>query len=136
MSLSIKFLEKKKFEAKCRTHKITIDQPISNHGLDQGMNPIELFNAAIASCAAFYAMTFLNRRIKDLKGLKVESSWSFAENPYRIGEISLNVKLPDKISEPSRKGLLRSIEHCPLKNTLDHTPKINIKLTSLSDRSK
>lgn len=136
MSLLIKYLEKKKFEVECRDHKITIDQPKSENGSNQGMNPIEIFNASLASCAAFYAMTFLSRRIKDLKGLEVESSWSFAENPHRIGEISLSVKLPVKISESERKGLLRSVEHCTIKNTLEYPPKIIVTLNSLSDRSE
>jgi uncharacterized OsmC-like protein len=133
MNLSIKYLKEKKFEAKCRDHKIIIDQPKSRNGSDQGMDPIELFNAALASCAAFYALRFLSRRIKDLKGLEVESQWSFAENPHRIGEISLSVKLPRSILGSERKGLLKSVEYCTVMNTLEHPPKINVRLNSVSD---
>ena len=136
MSLVVKYLEGKRFEVECRSHKITVDQPKSSNGTDQGMDSVELFNAAVASCAAFYGMTFLSRRIKDLKGLEVESSWNFAENPHKVGEISLTVKLPCEISESEKKGLLRSIEHCTIKNTLEHPPNIRIRLDSFSDRAR
>ena len=136
MGLSVRYLGGKKFEVECRSHKITVDQPKSSNGTDQGVDSVELFNAAVASCAAFYGMTFLSRRIKDLKGLEVESSWSFAENPHRVGEISLTVKLPRMISESERKGLLKSVEHCTIKNTLEHPPNILIRLDSSSDQSK
>jgi ribosomal protein S12 methylthiotransferase accessory factor len=133
MSLTVKYLKGKKFEVKCRSHIITVDQQKSKKGTDQGMDPVELFNAALAACAAFFGMTFLSRRTKDLNGLEVESSWNFAENPHRVGGISLTVKLPWKISESERKGLLRSVEHCTVKNTLEHPPNILIELSSFRE---
>ena len=128
MSLVIKYLERKKFEVNCRSHKIIVDQSISDGGENQGMDPVELFNAGLASCAAFYAMSFLKRRIKDMKGLEVTSSWKYAENPHRIGEISLTAKLPQKLSEEELKGLVRSIKQCTIKNTLEHNPEIQINV--------
>jgi putative redox protein len=128
MSLIVKYLEGKRFEVTCRGHTIIADQPSSEDGTDQGMDPVEIFNAGLASCAAFYAMTFLSRRIKNLKGLEIQSSWFYSEDPHRIGEISLTVMLPFRLSESEKKGLVRTLEHCTIKNTLKHPPNIVIKL--------
>jgi len=128
MSLTVKHLERMKFEVECRSHKIVVDQPKSSDGTDQGMNPIELFNAGLASCAAFYAITFLSRRINKLGGLEVKSSWNYTEHPHRVGEISLTIRLPCSLSENERKGLIGTAEHCAVKNSLEYPPKIQITL--------
>jgi uncharacterized OsmC-like protein len=128
MSLSVKYVEGKKFEIMCRSHRIIVDQPESEGGKDQGMTPIELLNASLASCAAFYAVTFLERRIPDLTGLEVRSSWQYSEDPHRVGTIHLTIVSPHVLLESRRKGLLRTVEHCTVENTLKHTPKIHIDI--------
>jgi uncharacterized OsmC-like protein len=128
LALTVKYLEGKKFQVNCRSHSIVIDQPQSSNGTDKGMNPVEIFAASLASCAAFYATTFLNRHIKSLNGLEIKCSWNYSDNPHRIGEISLNVNIPFRISESIKKGMLRSISNCTVKNSIEHTPKIVVNL--------
>ncbi|MCK4952552.1 OsmC family protein [Candidatus Bathyarchaeota archaeon] len=128
MSLTVKYLEGTKFEVTCRSHSITTDQPKSENGADQGMTPVELLNASLAACASYYAMIFLKRRFADLKGLEVRSSWKYSEDPHRVGVIQLEIIFPHSLTEPERKGLLRSVEHCTVENTLKHPPKIRINV--------
>lgn len=126
MSLSVRYLSGKKFKVTCGSHKIIIDQPESEGGTDQGMTPIDLLPASLASCAAFYAMTFLERRIPTLSGLEVRSTWNYVENPHRVGTIHLSIILPQHLSEHEKRGLLRTVEHCTVGNTLRHPPQIQI----------
>jgi uncharacterized OsmC-like protein len=128
MSLIVRYIEGKKFQIECRSHKILVDQTERNGGMDEGMDPIELFNAGLASCAAFYAITFLNRHIGNLKGMEVESTWKFLEKPHRIGKISLIIRIPKTLKDTEKKALLRSVKLCTVKNTLDHQPIIDIYL--------
>jgi uncharacterized OsmC-like protein len=128
MSLIVKYLSGKKFEVMCRSHKIIIDQPESEGGTDQGMTPIELLNVSLASCAAFYTVTFLERRIPTLSGLEVRSTWQYLEDPHRIGTMHLSIILPRHLSEPEKRGLLRTVEHCTVGNTLNHSPKVQIDI--------
>jgi len=90
MSLSVKYLKEKKFEVICRSHRIIVDQPLSEDGTDQGMTPVELLNASLASCAAFYAVTFLKRRIPTFSGLEVRSTWQYSEDPQSRYYTSVN----------------------------------------------
>lgn len=128
MSLNVKYIKGKMFEVACRSHRIIADQPRSEEGTDKGMAPVELLNAAIASCAAFYAMMFLSHRAMNLSGLMVSCSWQYSEDPHRVGSIDLTIITPcaRALTEPEKKGLLRSVEHCTIKNTLEQPPKIRI----------
>jgi uncharacterized OsmC-like protein len=128
MNLSVKYLKGKKFEIICRSHRIIIDQPESEGGTDQGVTPIELLNASLASCAAFYAMTFLKRRISTFSGLEIRSTWLYLEDPHRVGTIHLSIVLPQRLSEYEKRGLLRIVQHCTVENTLKHPPQIHIDI--------
>lgn len=128
MNLSVKYLKGNKFEIICRSHRIIIDQPESEGGTDQGVTPIELLNASLASCAAFYAMTFLKRRISTFSGLEIRSTWLYLEDPHRVGTIHLSIALPQSLSEYEKRGLLRTVEHCAVGNTLKHPPKVLIDI--------
>ncbi len=128
MNLSVKYLKGKKFEIICRSHRIIIDQPESEGGTDQGVTPIELLNASLASCAAFYAMTFLKRRISTFSGLEIRSTWQYLEDPHRVGTIHLSIVLPQRLSEYEKRGLLRIVQHCTVENTLKYPPQIHIDI--------
>lgn len=128
MNLSVKYLKGKKFEIICRSHRIIIDQPESEGGTDQGVTPIELLNASLASCAAFYAMTFLKRRISTFSGLEIRSTWLYLEDPHRVGTIHLSIVLPQRLSEYEKRGLLRTVQHCTVENTLKYPPQIHIDI--------
>ena len=115
------------FEVTCRGHSIITDQP-EPVGTDQGMTPVELFIASLSACAAHYAQLFLKRRIRDLKGLEIISTWQFLENPHRVGAITLTIVPPRSLTEQEKTGLLKSIEQCTIENTLKHQAEIKIDI--------
>ena len=126
MSVSVKYLNGKRFEVTCRGHSIIVDQPESEDGTDEGMTPVELLNASFSACAAYYALLFLKRRVKNLNSLEVRASWKYSEKPRRIGAINLIVIPPRALTEQEKAGLLKSIEQCTVENTLRNSPEINI----------
>ena len=117
-----------KFKVTCRNHSIITDQPESEEGTDQGMTPVELLNASLSACAAYYASLFLKRHIQDLMGLEVRCTWGYSESPHRVGVINLTIVPPRVLTKQEKTGLLRSIEHCTIDNTLKHTPEIRINI--------
>jgi uncharacterized OsmC-like protein len=92
------------------------------------MTPVELLNASLASCVAYYAVTFLRRRIPNLIGLEVQSSWQYSENPHRVGAMHLTIVTPRVLTESEKGGLLRTVEHCTVENTLKRIPSISIDI--------
>lgn len=130
MSISVKYVDGVRFEVSCRSHRITIDQPESEDGTDQGMTSVELLNASLASCAAYYTVLFLRRRRPEFRELTVHASWQYAEEPHRIGTIHLTIDTPYQLTAAELKGLLRSVEHCTVENTLKHAPTIHITMAN------
>lgn len=128
MSMTVRYQEGTRFEAQSRTHRIVIDQPESEEGTDQGMTPVELFVASLASCVAYYASTFLRRHVNDLAGLEVQTSWHYSEKPHRIGAMHFIINVPHVLTEAEKMGLLRTVEHCTVENTIKHNPSISIEV--------
>lgn len=127
--MTISLIENVKFQAECRNHKVTLDQPVEDGGSNAGMTPVELFVASLGACVGYYACVFFQRRKIPAGGLRVELDWSSAENPHRVGSIEARIKLPTKLGEKEKAGLLRTVRGCTISNTLDAKPEIKIVLT-------
>jgi putative redox protein len=128
LSVTVRYQEGTRFEIQSRNHRIVVDQPESEDGTDQGMTPVELFVASLASCIAYYASTFLRRHIPDLAGLEVQSSWDYSDKPHRIGAMHFVIFIPHALTESEKRGLLRTVEHCTVQNTIKHDPSISIEV--------
>jgi putative redox protein len=122
--MRISLIENVKFEADCRGHRITLDQPIEDGGSDAGMTPVEAFIASLGSCIAYFAVMFCQRRKISADSLHVELDWEWAEDPHRIGSIKVDVSLPAKLDEAQRAGLLRMVKGCTVHNTIRNQPKM------------
>lgn len=128
MSLTVTYLEGTKFKVTSQAHSIIIDQPESDGGTDQGMTPVELLNGSLSGCATYYASLFLKRHVGNLKGLQVKASWKYVENPHRVGIINLEIILSQVLTDSEKAGLLRTVEHCTVENTLKNPPEIMIDI--------
>jgi putative redox protein len=126
--MTVTLLEKVKFEAELRGHKLIVDQPKEDGGTNAGMTPVELFVASLASCVGYYATVFCQRRKISPEGMRVGADWKMAEEPHRIGAIEIKITLPAKLGEKEKAGLLRMVEGCTVHNTMRHMPDIKMNL--------
>jgi len=91
--------------------------------------PVELFIAALGSCAAFYAGRYLSRHGLDREGLQVTAEFVMAsDGPARVRSITLKIGVPGGISSERQRGLLAVASHCTVHNTLREAPEISIEL--------
>ncbi|MGW3989194.1 OsmC family protein [Streptomyces sp. NPDC004830] len=114
------------FEIRARGHVLTVDQPLGEGGKDTAPTPVELFVAAVASCAAHYAGRFLDRHGADRHGLAVRAEYRMAEDrPARVSALTLTVHAP--ALEPPRAAALRAVvSHCTVTNTLARAPEVEL----------
>jgi len=112
-----------------RGHELYSDQPIEDGGEDTAATPTEIFLAGLAGCVAFYAERFLRRNGLTTEGLAVTCDYAWAENPHRIGEISLDVEVPGLTVE-KREAFTRVIQHCTLHNTLLRPPEVRLRVVT------
>ncbi len=130
MEVKITHLDRVKFAIQSRSHTILCDQPAENGGEDSGMTPPELLLASLGSCAAFYAVQYLKTRNLAETGVEVTVTAEKLKQPVRIGNFRVHVACLISLTEEQTEGLMRSVHHCLIHNTLLTPPEIVIDLTT------
>lgn len=130
MEVNVKLLGDVKFEIGARSHTVMSDQPQENGGQDEGMTPPELFLASLGSCAAFYAVQYLKTRNLADTGVEVSVTAEKLKSPMRLGDFHIRVVCPVPLTEEQTEGLMRSVHHCLIHNTLLSPPNIKIELVA------
>jgi uncharacterized OsmC-like protein len=136
MEVKITHLDQVKFSIQSRSHTILCDQPAENGGEDSGMTPPELLLASLGSCAAFYAVQFLKTRNLAETGVEVTVTAEKLKQPARLGNFYVHVVSPVSLTEEQTEGLMRSVHHCLVHNTLLAPPEIKIELATAESVSR
>jgi uncharacterized OsmC-like protein len=128
MEVKITHLDQVRFAVQSRSHTIICDQPAENGGEDAGMTPPEFLLASLGSCAAFYAVQYLKTRNLAQSGVEVTVTAEKLKQPARVGNFLIHVVCPVALTEEQTEGLMRSVHHCLVHNTLLAPPEIKIEL--------
>jgi len=128
MEVKIKHLDHVKFSIQARSNTILCDQPAENGGEDSGITPPELMLASLGSCAAFYAVQYLKTRNLAGTGVEVTVTADKLLQPARLGNFRVHVVCPVALTEAHSEGLMRSVHHCLIHNTLLAPPEVAIEL--------
>lgn len=126
MQVSVKQVDRFRFEIAARSHTVVCDQPAENGGDDAGMTPPELLLASLGSCAEFYAVQYLRTRKLDDRGVEVTVTAEKLLQPARLGNFKVHVACQAELSAEQVEGLRRSVHHCLIHNTLLSAPRIEI----------
>jgi len=118
------------FEIAIRDHLVHVDQPVKDGGSDAAPTPTELFVAALASCVAHYARRYLVRHGLPTDGLSVAATFTMADRPARVGQITVSVTVPKAVPEERRAALLAVASHCTVHNSLEQPPEVSIELAA------
>ena len=130
MEVKVTHLGQVKFNIQSRSHSVLCDQPADNGGQDSAMTPPELMLASLGSCAAFYAVQYLKTRNLAESGVAVSVTAEKLKGPPRLGNFKIHVEYPVELDQEHTEGLMRSVKHCLIHNTLLAPPEINIELVS------
>lgn len=128
MKVTITHLDKVRFAIHSRSHSIVCDQPAENGGEDTGMTPPEFLLASLGSCAAYYAVQYLKTRNLADTGVEVTVTAEKLKQPARVGNFRVHVVCPVSLTQEQTEGLMRSVHHCLVHNTLLTPPEIKIEL--------
>ncbi len=128
MEVKVSQVEGVRFDIQARSHIITCDQPIDNGGADSGMTPPELLLASLGSCAAFYAAQYLKARNLAQGGVEVTVTAKKLMQPARLGNFRVQVASPVPLTAEQTDGMMRSVHHCLIHNTLMSLPEIKIEI--------
>src|SRR6476620_5436729 len=132
MGLTVIFQGHTRFELSNGRHAVTTDQPNQDGGDDAGMSPVELFVASPAGCVAYFVTRFCSRHGILAEGFRVESDWSMAEHPHRVGRIQLRLPLPAALSSSHQDKLLKVAHGCTVHRSIIQHPVVDISLQGAS----
>jgi len=132
MEIKVRCLGGTKFEMTARHHQVVADQPLASDGTDTAMTPPELFLSGLGACAAFYAEEYLRARALPDDGLEIRLSASKGDRPERLTHLHVEVIAPG-LTQRHRNGILRAVDACLLKNTLNRPPEIEVKVVSIAN---
>lgn len=128
MEVNVTTIEDVKFSVRTRSHTLICDQPEENGGGDSGMTPPELLLASLGSCAAFYAVQYLKARNFATRDVTVSVTANKLTHPARLSNFVVHFTCSAPLTEDQRKGLMRSVHQCLIRNTLVSQPEISIEL--------
>lgn len=117
-----------RFSARIGRHEVVFDQPLAAGGTDLGPTPTDVFVASLAGCVAYYAERFLERHGHAAEGLRVSADFTMADHPARVAAIELSVRLPDELSDTTRRALQAVVEHCTVHNSIVDAPLVRIAI--------
>ena len=125
--VQVRFLGGKKFEMTTRGHQVLSDQPVDNDGADSAMTPPELFLSALGACSVYYAAEYLRARSLPDEGLEIHVAGEKGDKPVRIVSMRIEAIAPG-LTQRHRDGILRAVDACLLKHTLNKPPVMEVKV--------
>lgn len=127
MEIKVNFLDNLRVEAKFDDFSVIADQPIRYKGDGSAPGPFDYFLASSALCAAYFVKVYCNARNIPTDDIRLsQNNIIDPENRYKQ-TFKIQVELPDDISEKDRVGILRSIERCTVKKTIQESPEFVIE---------
>jgi uncharacterized OsmC-like protein len=106
--------------------EVICDQPEDQGGENTAMTPTQLFVASLAMCVGTYVLFFAKRHSIPVEGMKIETDYQMAKDPYRVGAIQVRVLMPAPVSDAHRTALQRTAESCVVHNAFHHPPETKI----------
>jgi len=117
------------FESKMGNHSVIIDVPAGMGGTDRGPTPPELFIASLGSCVGAFVANYCETVGGiDTTGMTVDMSFDKVEDPTRLVNLKIQVKLPHGDCSKRKKAILRVAEHCPVHETISTLEGIEMEL--------
>ena len=128
MEVLIEHLGAVQFEIKARQHTLICDQPLDSKGDDEGMTPPELLLASLGSCAAYYAVDYLNRNQLSSEETTVRVTAEKVKAPFRLDNFKIEVDVTAELNDQHLKGIEEAVHRCLIHNTLLHPPQMKVEI--------
>lgn len=119
-------------DARVRGFTIATDQSPEHGGDGSAPQPYDFFLSSIATCAGIYALKFCQTRKIPTDGLSLAFEWQGNQSDPAAAVALLRLTLPRGFPERYREGILRAMELCAVKRTIQVPPRF---ITEIADES-
>jgi putative redox protein len=101
-----------------RKHDLTVDEPESTGGGDEGPNPQEMLAVSLASCTAITIEMYAKRKGWEIGDLDVDVDYEPAQRGSPT-KFKMVVHLPKELPDEQRERLMQIAAKCPVHRTLE-----------------
>src|SRR5687767_6059936 len=99
--------------------EVLSDAPLDNQGLAQAFSPTDMMEASLGSCMMSIRGIKARKMNFDLKGTEIEITKVMADNPRKIAEIQVTIKVPKNNFDEKDKAILENAARtCPVAKSL------------------
>ena len=102
--------------------QLTIEAPSA----DTSYSPFHMLGSSLATCTLSVLHSWATHANIPVDDLVIDVAWRFAEQPHRLGDITLTFRWPS-LPENRRNAAKRAALLCPIHATLSHSPTIVIE---------
>ncbi len=95
------------------TSAMTVDAPTA----DTQFSPYHMLAGGLAACTHSTIASWAERAKLSVADLAVEVSWTFAEEPHRVGAMTVELEWPS-LPPARREAARRAADLCPVHHTL------------------
>jgi putative redox protein len=115
----------RRVDARVGAHTIRTDQAREDGGEDSAPRPIQLFLASIGTCAGIYVQGFCAKRNIPTEGIQLVERPSFDDKGTLV-KVELRIQLPPSFPEKYRDAVLRTVEQCSVKRSIQAQPVFDV----------
>jgi uncharacterized OsmC-like protein len=120
--LKITLLSDESIRLEPATGQLTIEA----ESADREFSPYQMLASGLAVCTFGVMQSWASNAGVSADDLVIDVSWSFAENPHRVGAMELTYQWPSLPPERARVAQ-RVAELCPVHKTLMQSPSMTIR---------
>ena len=101
---------------------LTIEAPSA----DMSYGPFHMLGSSLAMCTFAVLQSWATNKNLGVDDLRIDVSWSFVEQPHRVGAMKITLEWPSLAADMWPRAL-RVAHLCAVHNTLTHPPAITIE---------
>ena len=109
-------------------HRVTVDEPPSNGGTDQGFAPYEMLLGSLGACTAITLRMVAERKGWSLGTIHVELELD-KENDQSTGTITRVITFSETLTDEQRAKLAAIVEKTPVTRTIKAGAPITTRFT-------
>ena len=113
-------------EESIRLEPMTGQLTVEAGSADQEYSPYQMLASGLAVCTFGVLQSWASNAGVSADDLVIDVSWTFAENPHRVGSMELSYQWPS-LPADRQKVAQRVAELCPVHKTLMQSPAMTIR---------
>lgn len=122
-TVTVTFPGGKRLAAAIDEHTVFCDQPRDEGGEGTAPSPFDYFLVSIATCSAYYALGFSEKRGISTAGMALTLHCEYDEAAKRYPRVEMVLTLPAGFPEKYENAVLKAMEACFVKKHIVNPPE-------------